>query len=130
MDRPSIERAVACGLISLPWIPPPISLGRGFYSGLAGDAKANPFCWSDSAFGDDVLRGTPIVYHPHDDCRGTYVSAATTRSTYATDHVSLSLGVGIGNEYLGASVTGSYDKSVLDNKAVRSDRPPSRGIRC
>lgn len=120
MDRPSIERAVACGLISLPWIPAPISLGRGFYSGLAGEAKANPFCWSDSAFGNDALRSTAIVYHPHDDCRGTYVSASTTRSTYSTDHMSLSLGVGIGNEYLGASVTGSYDKSVLDDKAVRS----------
>lgn len=117
MDRPSIQRAAACGLISIPWTRQPVSLGLGFDSQIT-DPKADPFQWSNCAFDNPQLKESKIVYHRFDNCRGTYLSAATTRSTSSIEHLSLSLGVTVGNDLLGASVTGSYDKSVLDNKAV------------
>ncbi|KAF4551312.1 Hypothetical protein D9617_14g077690 [Elsinoe fawcettii] len=94
------------------------SLGQGFKSKLASEARSNPFVTSSSPFESDSLRDMPVLYHRRENCRGSYVSTASSRTSSTSDHLSLSLGVGVGNEYLGASVTGHYDKNVIEDRAL------------
>jgi len=58
------------------------------------------------------------VYNNEDGGQATYVSANSDTSSSSSEHLSMSLGLSVGCEFLGASVSGKYDKDVLENTDV------------
>ncbi|CAI6331687.1 unnamed protein product [Periconia digitata] len=134
----SVQRAAAQGYLLLPPIATPIRPATCFSTALAATPAMNPFVSQHTPFDLDRLESSNFIYRTQDNCRGTYLSSSTNSSSSSYDHLSLSLGVSVGNAVLGASVTGSYDKSVLEDRsksktsrktsfqagAVQFQRPP------
>ncbi|EXJ61988.1 hypothetical protein A1O7_02420 [Cladophialophora yegresii CBS 114405] len=113
----SVARASAQGYILLPRLEQVIMPGAGFSTKLASSTSSNPFITSPGPFDLDMLQSSKLTYRCADSCNGTYVSASTTSSSHSSDHLSMTLGIGLGNAVLSASVTGSYDKAVLEDKS-------------
>jgi hypothetical protein len=110
--------ATAQGYLLLPAIPNHIHPGTSFSTVLAATPRSNPFVTRTSPFEREQLETSTFVYRRADNCRGTYLSSTTSTSSSSSDHMSLTLGVSVGNAVLGASVSGSYDKAVLEDKSV------------
>ena len=114
----SIDQQAAQGFLTLPWLSLPITISKGFSTTFAKDKTRDPFIYDVSPFDTPSLENQLFTYHRHNNCRGNVASTTTTNASRASEHMSIDLGVTIGNEYLNAGVSGSYDKSVLDNRAV------------
>lgn len=112
------REAFAQSYLSLPRGKQPVTLGTGFSTVAAATANINPFREAESAFDLKELEDTDIAFHRSDSASGLFLSNTSTKLSSGSDHLSLNLGVGIGNDFVGASVTGSYDKSVLSNSNV------------
>lgn len=99
----------------LPWHPEQmIPLGTIFQSHNINDpwAKSSPF-------GNDSLLSTPIIVQREDGTESSFTSHSTSRTSATHDHLSIGLGVGVGLPFLAeVSVTGTYDKDVLENEDV------------
>lgn len=75
-----------------------------------------------SAFEASGLALTAVIL----DTKGgtmSYKDGMTTSSTTSDDHLSASLGLTIGYPFLNASVTGQYDKDVIESHNVGSPPP-------
>lgn len=114
----AISQQAAQGFISLPWAKLPITIFTGFSSDLVAAAKRDPFVYRQSPFDIDALSAQKFIYSHQDNCRGSFSSSSTTADSHFTDHTSVALGVSVGNEYLNAGVTGTYDKAVLEDRAI------------
>lgn len=123
-DNPNcitLDDAKGRGYVLIPYNPSlAASLGSSFSSEAASVASRNPFDVPRSPFDADSLQDSPIVYHGSDSCKGTYSSAEASQSSFRSDHMSLDFGIGIGNDFLGAGVSGQYDKSILQDSVVSS----------
>ena len=113
----SLAQQSAQGFLALPWTPLPIAISTGFSSTLAAVATRDPFIYDATPFDIDQLSKQRFLYVKADS-KGKYSSTATTGSTSSQQHTSIAFGVSVGNDYLNAGVTGSYDQSVLENTSV------------
>jgi hypothetical protein len=98
----------------IPWTTEPLPLGTSFESTLAHTLE--PFLKS-SAFDTNALHQVQFLY-TGDGGTGNYASTSTMSSRSSDTHMSFSLGVTVGCSFLNASVTGSYEKDVLENDDV------------
>jgi hypothetical protein len=90
-----------------------VRLGTTFHSRLS--ATFDP--WSKACPFLDIA-AMPILYTNDDGGQATYISAKSTSAGSNLEHLSMSLGLSVGCSFLGASVTGKYDKDVLENSDV------------
>ena len=99
----------------LPWHPEQmIPLGTMFQS----DSISDPWM-KNSPFDTDSLRSAPIILQHEDGTENSFKSHSTSRTSATHDHLSLGLGVGVGLPFLAqVSVSGTYDKDVLENNDV------------
>lgn len=69
-------------------------------------------------------QGTHMIFSGYSGS-GSYVESSSSGSSTHSEHLSVGFGVGIGNDYVGASVTGRYDKNAMSNHdvGVRSFNP-------
>ncbi|KAH8597448.1 hypothetical protein B0O99DRAFT_592606 [Bisporella sp. PMI_857] len=112
LSRPTVSRQAKSGYpIILPWTAEPLPLGTSFESALSH--TINPFL-KTNAFDPASLCQARFLY-TKDGGTASYASTSTTSSGTSNDHMSVSLGVTVGCPFLNASVTGSYDKDVLEN---------------
>ncbi|KAK5725410.1 hypothetical protein LTR15_003596 [Elasticomyces elasticus] len=110
---PSIETfAAARRPIILPWGPTALPVGTAF-SSKNSSARRGPFL-PQSAFDKVALAQTQLVYEASPN-GGNYHEVVTTSNSNSYEHTSVSLGVSIGGSFLGGSVSGEYDKLVLEN---------------
>lgn len=109
------------GFLTLPWTPLPLSISTGFSTAFAANPTLNPFIYDATPFDRDQLSRQRFLYVRR-ETQGNFSSVATSSTTAGKQHTSIAFGVSIGNEYLNAGVTGSYDQSVLENQAVNPFR--------
>ena len=102
-------------VLILPGSPQPVFLGTGFRSDLV-KAKRDPWVISASPFTHETR---PKIKYTNDITQGSYLETSNSHSCASADHLSVGFGIGIGNDYVGASVTGRYDKHVMSNRDVR-----------
>jgi hypothetical protein len=113
---PSIQTfAAARRSIVLPWGPTALPIGTGF-SSKNSSSPGGPFL-TQSAFDKTALAQALLVYEA-DPNGGNYHEVITTSDGSSYEHTSVSLGVSIGGSFLGGSVSGAYDKLVLENTDV------------
>jgi hypothetical protein len=113
---PSIDTfAAARRSILLPWGPTALPIGTGF-SSKNSSSPGGPFL-TQSAFDQIALAQAPLVYEASPN-GGNYHEVITTSDSNSYEHTSVSLGVSIGGSFLGGSVSGAYDKLVLENTDV------------
>ena len=124
------QQAYANGYIRLPWANRPFAMGAGFSVTLAEQTRNCPFL-QQSAFDPEGLSQAKYVYRKYMGCAGSFRSRTSTASSSSSEHLSVGFGATIGNDYLNASVTGSYDKALMSNKDVsahRSQHPPDMAV--
>ncbi|MCJ1382860.1 hypothetical protein MMC17_005973 [Xylographa soralifera] len=112
---PLSRQAYASGYIRLPWANRPFTLGEGFSTTLADKTRNSPFLQL-SAFDTDALAQAKLSYQRFAGCAGAFKSRESTSSSRSSEHLSVGFGATIGNDYLNVSVTGGYDKALLNNK--------------
>ena len=116
ISQASVERCTASSLpLILPWHPKEtIQLGTLFHSQRPHDPWAK-----NSPFSSHSLRSTPKILSRDDGTESSFKSLSTTRTSESQDHLSLGLTLGVGLPFLAeVSVTGNYDKDVLQNADV------------
>jgi hypothetical protein len=124
-DAISWDQASARRYLSIPYHPAiSASIGSTFSMDAAKTRLEYPFDRAESPFEPDVLQEARLSYHRHDSCRGTYSAANLSVRTNQSAHMSFNLGIGIGNRVLGASVSGEYDKSILEASQARQELRP------
>lgn len=101
--------------IVLPWGSQPIQLGTPFSSNRS-PSPDGPFL-SLSAFDRAQLAQASILYDASPNA-GTYEEHVTTLNSHSSGHLSAGIGVSIGGSFLGGSVSGEYDKAILENNDV------------
>ncbi|MCJ1404978.1 hypothetical protein MMC11_008204 [Xylographa trunciseda] len=111
---PLSRQAYASGYIRLPWANRPFTLGEGFSTTLADQTRNSPFL-QQVAFDTDALARAKFSYQRFVGCAGAFKSRESTSSSSSSEHLSVGFGATIGNDYLNASVTGGYDKALLNN---------------
>jgi hypothetical protein len=116
IDRVSLARAIAAGReLVLPWSDDlPTSLGVCFQSALIA---TQPFI-SDHPFHESSLKNSKICFHVGEGGTGRFSRACSTSVASNSEHFSATLGVSVGNSFLGASASGIYDTAVSNNKDV------------
>lgn len=101
--------------LTLPFVPSATAVlpGTTFFSHRASSedpwGKASPF-------DPQSLQSISIRYRNDDGGVATFHSSETKNSTTASEHLSVEFGISIGCSWLGASVTGGYDKDTLENQ--------------
>ena len=119
---PLSRQAYASGYIRLPWPNRPFALGQGFSTTLADQTRNSPF-FQLVAFDTEALAQAKFSYQRFMGCAGAFRSRESTSSSSSSEHLSVGFGATIGNDYLNASVTGGYDKVLLENKDVSRRGP-------
>ncbi|KAF4459910.1 hypothetical protein FALBO_13326 [Fusarium albosuccineum] len=107
------RQASARQVLRLPWHTRSIALGSFFSSETASATKIDPFA-KGSAFDNDSLQKTHIVFNPYDG-DASFKSCESTSSSTSTDHLSVGIGVGISCFVVSASVSCQYDRHVMEN---------------
>ncbi|KAK2690197.1 hypothetical protein QWA68_010995 [Fusarium oxysporum] len=116
---PTVEKQVDIGReLVIPWIHRELTLGTGFSSKLI--STPNPWITARSPFNIDELRKQRLLYDGKVEGRHNFRDAESTSHSTGMEHTSGSLGVAVGCSFLSASVTGSYDKTVLETKDTYS----------
>ena len=102
--------------ISLPWHPSStIKLGALLHSDRAHEDDP----WAkETLFKQSSLERIPVQYRSDEGARSSFKSAVSSTSSQFEDHLSIWMGVSIGCPILGASVSGLYDKNVVNNRRV------------
>jgi len=83
----------------------------------ARSVKCDCMFWGPSAFSTSPEKSkSTLILDPFHATTSTH----STSSSYASSesHLSVQIGAGVGNKYLGATVSGKYDRSVKDNQSV------------
>ncbi|QUC19155.1 uncharacterized protein UV8b_03396 [Ustilaginoidea virens] len=112
---PTPQRQVAVGReVVVPWTRQEIPLGTGFSSRRI--ATPNPWLTTSSPWDAQHLRAQKLLYEGAVEGKATYRDSESTSHSTGTEHTSGSLGATVGCAFLKASVTGSYDKTVLTTK--------------
>ncbi|KAK6543513.1 hypothetical protein TWF694_000259 [Orbilia ellipsospora] len=115
--RMSIETLASNGdAISIPWCPNFTSLlkpGLTFHSKLA---KTDSPWSAESPFTAESMQYIPLQYCGEQGGLASYRSIETQSSAHTAEHLGVTLGVSVGCKFLNASVTGGYDKDVLENE--------------
>ncbi|KAM5358859.1 hypothetical protein ACJZ2D_014918 [Fusarium nematophilum] len=104
--------------LSLPWIPSstPIQPGTTFHSRLANSEDP----WSKILpFDKSQLKDITLKYRNDDGGVASYRSTESESSTSSSEHLGVALGITVGCKWLGASVTGGFDKDTLENHDAR-----------
>ncbi|KAK1749597.1 hypothetical protein QBC47DRAFT_418823 [Echria macrotheca] len=109
----TIGRQVARGYIVLPTISQHIPLLSGFSSAAAELQGGSPFL-DASPFVESSVLSRKLRYTRKDVCRGSFLSNESVKKSRASEHLTVHLGVTVGCDLLGGSVSGSYDRTVLD----------------
>ena len=80
--------------------------------------------WAKSSPADtNSLLSVPIIVHREDGTESSFTSHSTSSTSASHDHLSIGLGVGVGLPFLAeVSVTGTYDRDVLENKDVSLEK--------
>ena len=99
--------------IFLPWCKANIYLGDGFDSRLA---IANKLPWTGRSAFDQVHSAAFTA--EVDSYAATIRESTSTASKASSEHMSASLGVTVGCDFLSANVTGSYDETTTSNATV------------
>lgn len=103
--------------IVLPWCKGSVFFGNGFNSDLALN---NEFPWMGQTAFAELHRASFLV---DTKCQAaTFRECSSSASKASTEHMSGSLGVTIGCDYLNANVTGSFDESTSKNEEASLDR--------
>jgi len=121
----TIDRQVARGVLILPGFSHHIPLLTGFSSAAAQLQGGLPFIANASPFVESSVSSQKLQYRRKDICRGSFLSNQSVKKSRASEHLSVHLGVTVGNDLLGGGVSGSYDKSVLEVSDV--SQPILRG---
>lgn len=103
----------------VPWGNESVSPGAGFESKsmLAG----SPWKTKQSPFKSFEATDNYMIYEQRGDGRANYRSADSFSHGTSTVHYSGSLGATVGVIFASASVTGSFDRSIQENKDVSHD---------
>lgn len=115
--RPSLAAFVDAGhAFSVPWAGDARNLLTGFTSSSMLDDRGPwlPTC----AFDTGKAKMTAVL----SDLQGGIASfrdGSSTHSGSSQEHLSAELGVSVGYPFLSASVSGKYDRDVLENENVR-----------
>lgn len=118
--RASLSKQAAGGTpLNLPWSARYIAPGTSFKSALV-KAPEGPFL-KPSPFDSKSLEEAAYVFEKN-DLQGSFMEATSTSSGFNSEHLSVSLGITVGCSFLNASVSGRYDKSLLQNSDVRLER--------
>ncbi|EON69944.1 hypothetical protein W97_09209 [Coniosporium apollinis CBS 100218] len=111
--RASLSKQAAGGTqLNLPWSARYIAPGTSFKSALV-KAPEGPFL-KPSPFDSKSLEEAAYVFEKN-DLQGSFMEATSTSSGFNSEHLSVSLGITVGCSFLNASVSGRYDKSLLQN---------------
>ncbi|KAJ9637673.1 hypothetical protein H2199_007163 [Coniosporium tulheliwenetii] len=111
--RASLSRQAAGGTqLDLPWSAQYIAPGTAFKSALI-KAPEGPFL-KPSPFDSKSLEEAAYVFQKN-DLQGSFMEATSTSSGFNSEHLSVGLGITVGCSFLNASVSGRYDKSLLQN---------------
>lgn len=114
--RASLSRQAAGGTqLDLPWSAQYIAPGTAFKSALI-KAPEGPFL-KPSPFDSKSLEEAAYVFQKN-DLQGSFMEATSTSSGFNSEHLSVGLGITVGCSFLNASVSGRYDKSLLQNSDV------------
>ncbi|KAG9960506.1 hypothetical protein KCU61_g6435, partial [Aureobasidium melanogenum] len=115
IDENEVERLARQHMpIILPWHQEKIRLGACYQSRL--QSHGNPWV-QDTPFVLADLYLIPKILYSEQGTVATYKSVSTKRQCETGDHLSLGFGVGVGLPFLAsASVKGTYDKNVQENK--------------
>ena len=97
----------------LPWYKAAITIGTGFDSHIAAD-NGNP--WLPVAAFEHL--DTTTVTAAFETGSASFREDTSSSSSSETSHMSGSLGVTVGNDYLNANVTGSFDEMNRKAKSV------------
>lgn len=102
--------------MSLPWHPSStIRLGALFHSDRANEEDP----WAkETLFTQSSLESIPVHYRSDEGARSFFKSSVSSTSSQFEDHMSIWLGVSLGCPILGASVSGQYDRHVINNRRV------------
>ncbi|RPA86776.1 hypothetical protein BJ508DRAFT_357872 [Ascobolus immersus RN42] len=106
------RQAEARGIVSLPWFPRRIRLGASFDSTLVH--TEDPFPPNSSLFAAESLQNVPIRFETSGNV-ASYRSTESISSSSSSEHLSVGFAVSVGCSCLGGSVSGQYDKLVLEN---------------
>jgi hypothetical protein len=106
-DGVSLRRAIV-----LPWGARPIELGTSFQSNRS-TSPDGPFL-SQAAFDGAQLAQAHVIYDASPNT-GIYEEHTTKLDSHKSEHLRADIGVSIGGSFLGGSVSGEYDKAVLEN---------------
>jgi len=115
----TIDRQAARGVIVLPISSHIITPLTGFSSVAAQLPGGSPFIES-SPFVESSVLSQKLRYRCSVECRGSFLSNQSVKKSRASEHLTVHLGVTVGNDILGGGVSGSYDKAVLDASDVSS----------
>ena len=116
--RPSLDTIADAGhAFSIPWSRNVRPLATTLDS-LRIAHQEGPWLLS-CPFDVSSLKLTTIL---HDTAAGnvSYRDGMSTSSGSSSEHLSAALGLTVGYPFLNASVTGQYDKDVMENENVRS----------
>ncbi|KAJ9613427.1 hypothetical protein H2200_003369 [Cladophialophora chaetospira] len=118
--RSSLALQAAAGApLHIPWSSSPIRLGTGFDSAAIGSSEGP---WK-SSYPFSVPPHVPQLLCEIDESIASYKDGLSASAGSTSEHLSASLAVTVGCDFLSASVTGDYDKAVLENRnATRASR--------
>ena len=115
--QPSLARQAESGVpLRFPWTAQVLKPGTSFDSLYL--SSSHPFL-GNSPFDCGALGHSTFVYTDDSGGRASYVSTSSTTVGSSRDHFSAGLGVTVGCSFLNASVSGQYDKDVMNNNDVR-----------
>lgn len=98
----------------VPWANEAIVPGKGFQSGnMLGDPWV-----ANSPFIPLEQHQRCMIYQPNGDAHAHYCSAESQSHESSTEHYSASIGATVDVKFASANVTGSYDKTVQENRDV------------
>lgn len=98
----------------VPWAHEVVIPGKGFESSnILGEpwVESSPFVPFDQ-------HQACMIYEPNGDAHAHFCSAESQSHESSTEHYSASIGATVDVKFASANVTGSYDKTVQENKDV------------
>ncbi|PNS21086.1 hypothetical protein CAC42_3424 [Sphaceloma murrayae] len=95
----------------------PLSLGSALALDLSGTTTV-PLIIYETPADLELLSRTSALFLRSDGQSGTYLSTAVSNQSSVLNDLSLSLGVTLGNSYVGAGVSGSYEKASSGAKQM------------
>ena len=109
---PSIYQQAANNMeITMPWSSEKVVLGTGY---LLSQNNGGPM-QKESAFTRASYRFEMML---EDGSSASYKETSSSSACSSAEHLSVGMGASVGGSWLGASVSGTYDKAALENSDV------------